>query len=207
MDRRFHMADIDIVAKSYFSNNSFFADAVNYAVYHGEEVVKPESLTELNASAVVVPFEGGMRIPLQRYRDNLKLCEVKAHGNSAYMVLGVEEQTEVDFAMPFRTLLYDAIGYARQVTEINSAYKKNAELNKKAREQRKKSEEEGAGHACRGQGILVWNEARRQAAADHHRGRARWREGMGRPDDRPRDADGRRPEGVAPHPQFRAVRH
>ena len=137
------MADIDIVAKSYFSNNSFFADAVNYAVYHGEEVVKPESLTELNASAVVVPFEGGMRIPLQRYRDTLKLCEVKVHGNSAYMILGVEEQTEVDFAMPFRTLLYDAIGYARQITEINSAYKKNAELNKKARVQREKREEEG----------------------------------------------------------------
>ncbi len=45
----------DTVTKEYMSNNSVFADAFNYLLYEGEQVIKPDNLTSLDTTFVAVP--------------------------------------------------------------------------------------------------------------------------------------------------------
>ena len=50
------MGRIDIVTKNYMKNSTVFADAFNYFVYKGEQVIKPENLQELDTTEIAIPF-------------------------------------------------------------------------------------------------------------------------------------------------------
>ena len=54
----------------------------------------------------------------QKYRDILKRAEIKTDGKSAYLLLGIENQSEIHYAMVIRTMLYDALNYSAQMAEI-----------------------------------------------------------------------------------------
>lgn len=60
---------------------------------------------------------------VQQYRDILKSASIKTHQSVVYILLGIENQTNVHYAMPVRNMIYDALQYGRQVTEIASAHK------------------------------------------------------------------------------------
>ena len=49
--------------------------------------------------------------------DLLKSAVIKSTQNAFYVLLGVENQTEVHYAMPVRNMLYDALNYGKQVNE------------------------------------------------------------------------------------------
>lgn len=46
------------------------------------------------------------------------------YGLAIYFVLGLEVQALVHYAMPVRGMFYDALSYARQVTEATASYRK-----------------------------------------------------------------------------------
>ena len=50
------LKDKDTYAKKYMSDNNVFADAFNFLIYDGEEVIKPENLKTLDTSVLAVPF-------------------------------------------------------------------------------------------------------------------------------------------------------
>lgn len=60
---------------------------------------------------------------VQKYRDLLKTATIMEDGEAAYVLLGIENQTEVHYAMPVRNMLYDAMQYNQQVTEIAEKHK------------------------------------------------------------------------------------
>ena len=64
----------DTVTTKYMRQNEIFADAFNYFVYGGEQVINPESLEELDTCEVDVPYGGekGAKQPVQRTRDVIK---------------------------------------------------------------------------------------------------------------------------------------
>lgn len=49
----------DTVTTKYMRQNEIFADAFNYFVYGGEQVIHPESLKELDTREIDVPYGGG----------------------------------------------------------------------------------------------------------------------------------------------------
>ena len=49
------MGAIDTEGKQYLSNPVFFADAFNYLLYDGEQVINPEELRELDTTELTVP--------------------------------------------------------------------------------------------------------------------------------------------------------
>jgi len=55
---------------------------------------------------------------VQKYRDQLKSAALMADSKTAYILLGIENQTDIHYAMPVRNMLYDALQYAGQVDEI-----------------------------------------------------------------------------------------
>lgn len=121
------MGKIDVCTKEYMSNPRIFADAFNYYFFHGKQVLKPEELIVADATEIALPYgEGarGMIAPTQKFRDVLKLWTVMMSEDATYMLLGVENQTNVHYAMPVRTLLYDALNYSSQVEEAGKKHRK-----------------------------------------------------------------------------------
>ena len=50
------MGMADTVTKEYMRSNKVFADAFNYLIYDGEQVVKPALLQELDTTEIAIPF-------------------------------------------------------------------------------------------------------------------------------------------------------
>jgi len=107
------------------SDNNVFADAFNFLIYDGEEVIKPENLKPLDTSVLTIPFgDNNTQAPVQKIRDLLKSVEIKEDGKSIYLILGVENQSEIHYAIPARNMLYDSIEYARQIENTAKAHRK-----------------------------------------------------------------------------------
>ena len=121
------MGDLDIEAKQYLGKKAAFADAFNYLLYGGEQVIKPEELSELDTAQIVSPYGNNARVPVQKYRDILRIWEAMTDGKVIYVILGTEVQGAVHYAMPVKDALYDAIGYSRQVEEARKSYKNDME--------------------------------------------------------------------------------
>ena len=120
------IADKDAVTKLYMQDNATFADAFNFLLYDGEQVIRPEQLRPLDTSAITLPYATGEKpSPVQKYRDVLKSVVAMTDDHAAYLLLGIENQSQIHYAMPVRNLLYDAIQYAVQVDRIASAHKTN----------------------------------------------------------------------------------
>ena len=49
---------------------------------------------------------------VQRYRDLLKFAVIKQDERTSYVLLGIENQTDVHYAMPVRNAIYDACNMA-----------------------------------------------------------------------------------------------
>ena len=98
------------------ASNDKFADAINYYYYQGKPVIAPSMLTKLDTVEAVLPFRGEKaQGAKERYRDVLKGCVTKEGPDAVYRIYGIENQSEVHYAMPVRNMLYDAMNYSAQV--------------------------------------------------------------------------------------------
>ena len=116
---------IDALTKEYVSQNEIFADIVNYIVYNGTQKVKPENLTAINpVETVNIKTNSGKFVSAEKIRDLLKKLIIKQDDSTTYVLVGIENQTDVHYAMSVKNLLYDALNYSSQVSDIASARRK-----------------------------------------------------------------------------------
>lgn len=125
------MGMADAVTKQYMKENTVFTDAFNFLLYNAENVIQPQTLRELDTAEVVIPFtvddKGKKQAQaVQKYRDILKMTTVMTDDKAAYVLFGVEAQTDIHYAMPVRNVIYDALQYGRQVTEVSKRNRKNS---------------------------------------------------------------------------------
>lgn len=123
------MGLIDGVTKDYIRDNTVFADAFNYFLYGGEAIIDPESLVEMDSTELAVPYyfdekKGMQTESAQKYRDALKSTTVMYNDKATYMILGVENQTDINYAIPVKNIVYDVLQYGRQVTDLARKHKK-----------------------------------------------------------------------------------
>ena len=112
----------DALTYNYMNDNSRFADIMNFYLYAGKQVIRPESLRSLDSRMTVLPFGRNFRsIPVQKYRDLLKYTCARTDEKAAYLILGIENQDTVSYAMPARTMLYDAEQYVGQMRGIENS--------------------------------------------------------------------------------------
>ncbi len=117
------MGVIDTEGKRYLSNNDIFADAFNYLVYGGKQVIKADELREIDTTELALPYGNGAKVPVQKYRDILKLWDAKMDDDAIYVILGTELQDKVHYGMPVKDGLYDMLGYSNQIDEIRRSYR------------------------------------------------------------------------------------
>ena len=120
------MGTKDSKAKEYLSDNTRFSEICNYVLFDGEKVIKPEDLKECDTTEVLSVFGiDKKQIVKQKWRDLLKGVSVK-YTESVYIVLmGIEAQTDIHYAMPVKTMIYDALNYGEQVNEAKKRHRKN----------------------------------------------------------------------------------
>ncbi len=119
------MGAIDIEAKAYMSDKTRFADAFNFSIYDGDYVIKPDDLNPMDTTAITLPYGVNAKAAIQKYRDLLKLYAAMQDEQAIYLILGLELQTHIHYAMPVRGMLYDALNYSQQVTEAAASYRKS----------------------------------------------------------------------------------
>ena len=115
----------DTVTTKYMRQNEIFADAFNYFVYGGEQVINPESLEELDTREIDVPYGGekGAKQPVQKTRDVIKSVIAMMDKRTAYLLLAIENQSNIHYAMPVKNMVYDALQYAKQVEAAMASHK------------------------------------------------------------------------------------
>lgn len=121
----------DTVTKDYVKNVDIFADVFNYYIYGGRQVVQPEQLIERDTAKVALPYGAdGATIPVQRFRDAQKLYAAMTDGKMEYVLYGIENQSEIHYAMAVKNNLYDALEYAGQVEEAARSHRKEMKRKK-----------------------------------------------------------------------------
>lgn len=135
------MGIIDTVTKDYMRDNRIFADAFNGVTYHGVQRINPDDLHTYDSTEITMyETEDEVKKFLQLFRDELKLYTVKCDEQAVYMLLGIENQSHVHYAMPVKNMLYDAVDYDSQVRKKASEYEAERKQRKKALESGSKEE-------------------------------------------------------------------
>ncbi|MDR0963359.1 MAG: Rpn family recombination-promoting nuclease/putative transposase, partial [Clostridium sp.] len=114
------MSQRDSVTNNYIRQNRIFADAFNFFIYGGRQIIDPNSLIEMDTQEIIIPHnhQTVKKQSIKRTRDLVKLVRVMTNENAAYMILAVENQSHIHYAMPVRVIMYDSMQYAKQVQEI-----------------------------------------------------------------------------------------
>lgn len=124
------MGKADVIRKKFWKNRERYADFINYVIYDGKSVLCATDLEEADASEIF------METASEKYmeQDNWKLLEKKRDiirkvtDKAEYCLIGIENQEMVHYAMPVRTMLYDALRYQVQLDEIKLLHKKRKDL-------------------------------------------------------------------------------
>lgn len=120
------MGTKDSKAKEYLSDNTRFSEICNYVLFDGEKVIKPEDLKGCDTTEVLSVFGiDKKQIVKQKWRDLLKSVSVKHTGEMYVILIGAEAQTDIHYAMPVKTMIYDALNYGEQVNEAKKRHRKN----------------------------------------------------------------------------------
>ncbi len=117
----------DVKSKEFLQKPENFADAFNYYLFNGEQVIKESDLIDRDAEELIFIGKSKSGEAYRRLRDLLRSCTIKSDGKTTYLLLGIENQSELHYAMPVKNLLYDALDYAGQVKRAADQHNKNAD--------------------------------------------------------------------------------
>ena len=123
------MGNIDKLTTKFMNHNDVFADAFNFFIYNGEKIIDASTLKPMDSHILLDIFDWDKPKQsyktVQKYRDVFKQTVIKYNDEAAYVLLGVENQTDIHYAMPVRNMIYDALSYAEQVSARGYYNKKN----------------------------------------------------------------------------------
>ena len=89
---------------SYCQKNQNFAELMDGWLFHGEGSITAEQIKDQDRRFLV---RSARRVYRERYRDLYK----KVEGVALHLLIGVEHQQHVHYAMPVRMMDYDSISY------------------------------------------------------------------------------------------------
>lgn len=93
--------------RDFLKENEIFADLFNTCVFGGKEILHNSDFEKVDTTLSESIECNEELLKVRRYRDIAR----KATLNAKYVILGVENQSKVHYAMPLRIMLYDALGY------------------------------------------------------------------------------------------------
>ena len=111
----------DVSLKTFWRDNEHFADLFNATVFNGKQVLKPNKLTEMDTDVSATIQSKSYNESITRNRDVVK----KMSDGVEFNILWLEIQDKTHYAMPLRTMTYDALGYIKEYNDIKKHHKLN----------------------------------------------------------------------------------
>ena len=116
------MAKRDIALKTWLKNKERFADFFNGALFNGEQIVDSKDLEEMDSESNKIDRDKNASTTyIKRHRDVV----MRWRGGVNLAILAIENQANVCYAMPARSMFYDALSYDEQMKEIHRIKRKN----------------------------------------------------------------------------------
>lgn len=104
----------DTVLKNYWSGNEEFADLFNAVLFNGKQVIIPNELENEDTEASVVLVRRNHMQGIKAARDNIKIQKKSTVYGVQFVLLGLESQEHIHYAMPLRVMGYDYATYKKQ---------------------------------------------------------------------------------------------
>lgn len=116
----------ELLTKIFFSDNERYADLLNGCICGGAQIVSAEDLQEMDTQTGIHALRSIQKKNVPRYirKGCRDLVRRLAFGMN-FAVIGVENQEELDYALPLRILSYDVSEYETQAAQIRRAVRKN----------------------------------------------------------------------------------
>ena len=118
------MQEKNILTNTYWSNNERFADMINVGMFQGKKVLIAEELKEVDGYSATMIGKSRKKKGIQKQRDVVK----KALFDTNFVIVGIENQSDIHYAMPVRIMGYDFLSYDKQLKEIRDKHRKDKDL-------------------------------------------------------------------------------
>lgn len=118
----------NVKTKMYIGRNDKFADLCNFFLFSGKPIIRPEDLEEKDVTELGVPFSDKGSQAVERIRDLLRACTIKSVHGITYLVIGIENQSEIHYAMVVRNMVQDPLNYAAQAEAYAKQHRKEKDL-------------------------------------------------------------------------------
>ena len=113
----------DIVVKNYWRNNEQFADFFFFFLFDGEQIIKPDELEDMDTEESSVLEHREYAESIGASRDNVKIRKRSTAYDVELLILGIEGQESIHYAMPMRVMGYDYGTYKKQYEDNAAKYK------------------------------------------------------------------------------------
>lgn len=101
----------DIVLKNYWNNKEQFADLFNAVLFEGKQMIKAAELVDVDTEESIVFENKKYAESMKASRDNIKIRKKSTLFGVEFVLLGLESQEHVHYAMPMRVMGYDYAAY------------------------------------------------------------------------------------------------
>jgi hypothetical protein len=118
------MQEQDMVSKEFFKDKSRMADLFNGFICNGREAVLPENVQEIDTVQSRMWKDGS------EIRTNVNIMDGKRRltADCQVVIVILQEQTNIHYAMPVRVMNQDATDYYNQWKEIQREHRKKQDL-------------------------------------------------------------------------------
>lgn len=123
MAKKIHDLKPDTVLKNYWNDNEQFADLFNAVLFDGECVIKPEELEDVDTEESSILEHRDYAESIKASRDNIKVSKKSSTYGVDLVMLGLESQEHIHYAMPMRVMGYDYGIYKKQYDSNAKQYK------------------------------------------------------------------------------------
>lgn len=123
MGKRKQKLKPDIVVKNYWRNNEQFADFFNAVLFDGKEIIKADELEDIDTEEPSILEHKDYAESIGAARDNVKIRKKSTIYNVELVILGMEGQERIHYAMPMRVMGYDYGTYKKQYDDNAKKYK------------------------------------------------------------------------------------
>ncbi len=123
MGKRKQKLKPDIVVKNYWHNNEQFADFFNAVLFDGKEIIKADELEDIDTEESSILEHKDYAESIGAARDNVKIRKKSTIYNVELVILGMEGQERIHYAMPMRVMGYDYGTYKKQYDDNAKKYK------------------------------------------------------------------------------------
>ncbi len=117
------MGKYDDVMYRYLSDNDRFADLFNAVLFDGRTVVRGELLEDASERFVDVISDTALQAEAGGkpcYDNSVRDIRKRMKTGECLIITAIENQNDIDYAMPWRMMRYDQMEYGRQIRDIIS---------------------------------------------------------------------------------------